>query len=149
RMADMLLERSPSRDVLEQTLLASRLAEQALARLEREARDFDTWRRERAAEREERDQHSLLREYLAEDCATGLIEARGAYGSAGSALETALAELAEHLDSMPLRNRPALRRTLELAREEIVEAIEAIDAWMPIEEGAPALRASVFHDVEP
>jgi len=126
----------------------------ALDALEQSLARFKDWRETQRRTREARDEHSLLREYV-EAAADGEPEAgarlladRVALHRACCELESGLCALAEDLDTVPLRGVPRLRRTLELARAELVEQLETIAAWIPIEEGAARFRAQTFHDLE-
>lgn len=150
RLARMVLEGTPSHGSVMQCIEQWDFASSALAELDRCARGFDAWRTTRAKEREDRDVHSMLREYLeaGEGDGTELVEARGAFVQAWTDLETQLAELAARIDELPLRGLPRLRRSLGEARTELAETLDAVVAWLPIEEGRPAFRPRTFYDVE-
>jgi Rad3-related DNA helicase len=157
-------------------------------RLELDVERFLAWREEKARGRSERDDHSLLREFVeraavsserdasasanraesasvsaerdallsvepdsAEDdasVAAELVESRRALAQHGNELDASLAELAERIDTLPLRGVPRLRRALDLVRQDLVEMLAAIEAWIPLEEGRPAFRPRTFYDVE-
>ena len=84
-----------------------------------------------------REEHSLLREFCAEnpDGSMQLVQSRADLQSMLSDLEVQLAEVCERIDSMSLRGVSRLRRTLEVVRSDMVEVVEALDAWMPLDEG--------------
>ena len=133
-----------------------------LDRLEGAVGGFKRWRAEAARQRERRDAHSLLREFVAPAGsvesdgppgvpapeAAALVEARRALHGGGSALEQALCGLTGQLDSIPARGLARVRRALELLRAELVEVLDALDAWMPLDEGAPRFRRDTFHEIE-
>ena len=152
RIARMVLEGTPSHTTVMQCVERWSAASEALAELDRAARAFDAWRTARAREREDRDTHSLLREYFdaADDASGGaeLLGAREAFVGTWTELEARLAELAERIDELPLRGLPRIRRSLGETRTELAETLEAVVAWLPVDEGRPAFRPRTFHDVE-
>jgi ATP-dependent DNA helicase DinG len=156
RWKSMVLEGTPSHVSVAGAIESSRVMASDVDRLEEEIERFLAWRAERARERSERDEHSLLREFVdaarADDgeseAAGELVECRRALAQHGNELEAKLAELAERLDTMPLRGAARMRRTLELARQDLAEILAAIEAWIPLDEGRPAFRPRTFYDVE-
>lgn len=121
----------------------------ATFQLQRCVAEYKAWREEGRREREDRDEHSLLREYAENpDCGAGLVEVHRLILACLDALSIALAELSEHLDSIPTRGRARLRRSLDLIRTELDERLGGLRAWMPLHEGRPSYRPETFYDVE-
>jgi len=124
----------------------------ALGELERALSGFKAWRQEALTVRNERDEHTLLREFVERAGeipeAAPLLPARFELALATSRLDAALADLAGHLDEVPAAGLARLRRALELARSDLAPMLEALEAWLPLVEGKPALRPETFHDVE-
>lgn len=110
---------------------------------------FDAWRVDAVRGRSERELHSLLREWIVDhaDDSGELLEARVQFERCGNELDAALATLAEHLGRMAGGGGQA-RRNLDLARVELVDQVETLRAWIPIEEGEPRFAARTFYDVE-
>ncbi len=108
---------------------------------------FRSWADDVRRERDVREDHSLLREYVEQGVGADLVDARRAATDALDRLESALAAVAERLDRLPARGLPRLRRQLALLRGELVEARAAVDAWIPLDEGRARFRREVFHDV--
>jgi ATP-dependent DNA helicase DinG len=137
---------------LEEATASVAAASRALERLCGALQGFKAWREEARRGRSERDEHSLLREYvLAHEELAGageLLEAHRELASALGGLDVALASLASCLDSVPARGMPRLRRALELARTDLVESHTALLAWLPLRDGRPAFRPETFYDVE-
>ena len=113
---------------------------------------YRAWRTDVRATREERDEHALLREFVERRdeiaLAPPLLEARVRLAKAMTALEGALSTLAADTEVLPGRGLPRLRRALELTRGDVLEQLAALEAWIPMVDGVPALRAETFHDVE-
>jgi ATP-dependent DNA helicase DinG len=130
----------------------------ALADLERALGAFIAWRDRR--ERDAQDgEPARLAEFagaaadpLAEDAVAGdaraLLAARAELEAAGIELDRRLAEIATGVDRLRARTGPRLRRSLEHARGEVAEWLEALRAWIPLEGGAPRFSGDVFRDVE-
>lgn len=149
RLLAQLLPGSPSHDHVRDALEMWDDARLALLGLDEAAREFELWRERVRRARSAGEEHSLLREYLADERrAEGMIAARRALGRALGRLDVALAELSERLDAMPVRGGPRIRRGLELARTELGELAAKVEAWLPLQEGRPALRRETFYDVE-
>jgi ATP-dependent DNA helicase DinG len=148
RIRRALVEGTPLDRILVRALEEWQGSDDALLRLEGALEGFEGWREEAARRREERESHSLLREYVESAEGTGLVESRTELCRRLNDLESTLAEVAERLEAAPLRGKPGLRRSLDLARTEISGMLEAIEAWLPLEEGRPAYRPSFFYDVE-
>jgi Rad3-related DNA helicase len=156
RLQSLVLEGTPSHASITSAIDASREVGVDVDRLEREIEAFVAWRADRARERSERDDHSLLREYVeaagsnseSSPRAADLVETRRSLAQRGNELDSKLAELAERLDTLPVRGVPRLRRTLEIVRQDLLEILAAIEAWIPLDEGRPAFRPRTFYDVE-
>jgi Rad3-related DNA helicase len=154
RLLRMVLEGTPSHGSITQAAERVGAAQEALDRLEVEIERFMAWRTEKARDRSERDDHSLLREFVGSPGAPGapesgdLVEERRSFAQHAHELDATLAELAERLDLLPLRGLPRLRRTLEIIRADLLEIVNAVEAWIPLDEGLPAFRPRTFYDVE-
>ncbi len=116
--------------------------------VQRELEAFLRWRDQARRERSEREDHSLLREYVESEEGAGLVAARQAFNEAGTALDQALAEMDERLSNLTGTRLPRLRRALDMARTDLIEILEAVQAWLPLQEGRPKFSSRVFHDVE-
>ncbi len=134
------------------TLGRARAAREALdvAREELAARveEFLRWRQQARRERTERDDHSMMREYVESELGAGLVAARARFYREGCALDGLLAEMAERLEDIAGRKLARLRRSLDLARVDLSELLEGLTAWLPLNEGKPAFSPRTFHDVE-
>jgi len=148
RMRRAILEGTPTSRSIEAALAAWRTVAGALASLEASLAGFEIWRDANSRLRSERETHSLLREFVELSGGEGLVEARRSLGLGMNELESELAGIAERLDATPLRSVPSLRRSLDLARAELAEMLEGVEAWLPLAEGRPAYRASIFYDLE-
>ncbi|MEM8711012.1 MAG: helicase C-terminal domain-containing protein, partial [Planctomycetota bacterium] len=124
-------------------------ASSALAHLEASLLQYERWRTEARRGRTEAEDHSLFREYVdASGEAEPLVTARLNLVMFLGRLDGSLAQLSEELEVMNLRRVARIRRALELARTEISEVGDAVNAWLPIDEGLPRLGGTIFHDVE-
>lgn len=148
RVERLVLEGTPTHECVKQCFEAWLQASVAVAQLERTAQAFDAWRTDEARRREDRDLHSMLREYATSDGETELVLARKAFVKSWSALETVLAELAERIDALPVRGMARVRRGLERVRTDLALVLVAVHAWLPLEEGRPAFKPRTFYDVE-
>jgi Rad3-related DNA helicase len=118
---------------------------------------FRTWRDAQRRLRESRDEHSLLREYVAaaadqslaccED-AREMIETRRRLAVAANELDASLSELATRLDPKLVPGVARIRRALEMGRADLIDWLSALEAWIPLQDGAAVLRQDTFHDVE-
>lgn len=137
---------------LESARVAFLATRDALKRFEHALAGYKTWRDAVRRERDARDDHALLREFIEgfedDPAAALLLEAREDLARAGSELEGELANLATRLDSVPARGLPRLRRALELTRSDLVSQLEALEAWIPVTDGQANFRPDTFHDVE-
>ena len=114
----------------------------------REVNRFLRWREEARRERSAREDHSLLREYAESEEGAYLVAARLTFSSAGGELDRALAEMDERLENLGKARLVRLRRSLDLARTDLLELLEGIEAWLPVLEGKPRFNPRTFHDVE-
>lgn len=119
-----------------------------LRALTRELDGFLRWRRDIERSRDARDDHSLLREYVDDPRGEDLVKARVAWQRAANRLDARLSELAEHAEKLKASRVARLRRGLDLARTDLAEQIEAINAWIPLSDGAPRFSPQTFYDVE-
>jgi ATP-dependent DNA helicase DinG len=148
RLARALLEGTPSHGHVSAALEVWERCYAALEQLGDAALEFEHWREEAQAGRHERERHALLREYVESAASAGLVDARLAASAAVNALDVALAELSERLESMPLRGRAEIRRSLDRSRGELADLAAVLESWLPVSEGRPALRQETFYDVE-
>ena len=149
RIAKRIVAGTPSWDSLDHAKELWTGLNVARGELAEQLANFETWRHERSREREERDDHSLLREYVEGDHGGGLIRARTGFCRLGNQLEEKLAELSERLEKLSIGRLARLRRSIELARTDLVEIVDAVTAWLPLQEGRPCFNTRTFHDVEP
>jgi Rad3-related DNA helicase len=133
---------------LESAAVAWRASLEALDELEREIDAFLAWRAAKERTRNARDQHALLREYVAQADAAGLVKARASLGEAIAALSSGIAQVLECMDTLALRGLPRLRRQIEMLRGEIDTLYADLEAWMPLEDGAVKFNERAFYDVE-
>lgn len=148
RIAKRVVPGGPSATSLGKCREACGQLEGAFEEVRRELEAFLRWREAARAERSEREDHSLLREYAESEQGAALVEARTSFHSAGIALEEALAEMDERLGKLQGERLAQLRRALDLARGDLIEILEAVQAWLPLQEGRPLFSSNLFHDVE-
>lgn len=124
-------------------------ASSALASLESAVLEYERWRTDASLGRTDAELHGLFREYVTTSGqAEAMVESRVALTSALGRLSASVSQLAEELDGLPMRGRARIRRALELARVDIVGLGEAIDAWIPVDDGEVRFSDAVFNDVE-
>jgi Rad3-related DNA helicase len=138
---------SPARAAVESARAAQQESLEAIDGLEYRLHAFGAWREEALATRGERDAHSLFREYASGPLGAPLVEAQRALGDAFARLAVALAEIAESLESLPLRGAARVRRALDRARIEIDEWSQGVLAWLPVADGVARFSPEVFYDV--
>jgi len=148
RIAKRVVPGGPSATSLGKCREACSQLEGAFEEVRRELEAFLRWREEARRERTEREDHSLLREYAESADGAALVEARTSFNSAGVALEEALAEMDERLGKLQGERLAQLRRAIDLARGDLIEILEAVQAWLPLQEGRPSFSSNIFHDVE-
>jgi len=124
------------------------LTARALEDLEEEVRELDEWRTRARRERGERETHTLLRDYMNLPEALPLIDARRRFGAGCSDLDATLSEIAERVDSAPIRSARSVRRSMDLARADLTSLSNEIQAWLPLSDGRPSYRPETFYDVE-
>ena len=137
-----------ARQALERAQDAWEEAVDAVGALQELAGTFERWRARALRAREARDQHGLLREYLEGPEGAPLVQGRLEATQALGRLDAGLSGVLDVLDREPLRGLPRLRRSLELGRADLVATVEALEAWLPVKEGRPALSPATFHDVQ-
>ncbi|MEO0651277.1 MAG: helicase C-terminal domain-containing protein, partial [Planctomycetota bacterium] len=120
----------------------------ALAGVEAAGRRFLDWREEQLKERNEREAHSLLREYVETRVDAELPLLHVGLNTALARLDAALAACAEELDSVPEGGGRRLRQPLERARQDLLELTLGVDAWLPLVDGVPDYRPQTFYDLE-
>lgn len=148
RLSRALVAGSPTEEALGEARGAARALREAHDALEAEVESFLAWRDERRRERAEREEHSLLREYVELPDGAPLVEARELVLSSGHQLEAALATISERLEKQPHPRLRRLRRSLDLARTELVERLDALQAWIRFVDERPSESEHRFHDVE-
>jgi Rad3-related DNA helicase len=148
RIAKRLVQGTPSWDTLDSCQELWTALHVAQGELAEELAKFDAWRRARARERDEREDHSLLREYAEAEAGAALITRRTRLCRIGNQLDEKLAELSERLEKLAIGRLARLRRSIELARTDLVEILDGVSAWLPLQEGKPSFSARTFHDVE-
>ena len=121
-------------------------AREKLRQLTLEVSEFLKWKTEAERTREERDCHSLMREFVLSTDGESLIEARDELFKALGEIEAAISELSESLDELPSRRTAGVRRRLDLARIDVVEARTHLAAWIPIAEGKANFNSTRFYD---
>lgn len=150
--AARLARGSATADALREAEEACDRTRVALAELERALSAFKAWRTQALTACDERDEHSLMREFVERAGeipeAAPLLAARFELALATSELDGALTEVAGRLETVPDRGLARVRRALELARTDLAPMLEALEAWLPLVGGLPALRPETFHDVE-
>ncbi len=146
---DVVVENSPAALAALDCREAHEGALLALERLTEEIAKFKRWRSERASLRGKNDHHSLFREFAFEEEASELLDVHGFLVLTLQSIETNLAQISEHLDTLPARGTHRLRRSLELLRNEMDECFRGVEAWLPRgEAGEPAFRPETFYDLE-
>ncbi len=148
RLERTVLEGSPTHASVGAAQDAVALLDGTLLELTGEVERFLRWRAEALRARNARDGHSLLREYVEDGAGAPLVDTRLLAARRGRELEVALAELSERLAEWKLPRLGRLRRSLDGLRAELVEDLEALEAWIPLAEGRPAFGRRTFHDVE-
>jgi Rad3-related DNA helicase len=117
-----------------------------LADLTVEVTNFLSWKKAAERTREERDCHSLMREFVLSGEGRLLIEARDELFKALGVIESSISDLSESLDELPSRRTAKVRRRLDLARIDVVEARTHVFAWIPLDEGSPVINPTRFYD---
>ena len=148
RLARLLVVGTPSGDSVVKAATAWETMRDAVDELEKEIEGFESWRSVARQARVDREEHSMLREFVLDGDSAGLVAARKQTSLAGHALDTALAELVERIDQMPLRGVGSTRRAVDTARIDLAEVLDAVESWLPLDEGAPSYRPRTFYDVE-
>lgn len=148
RLARMLLDGTPSGEALATSVARWDEFRATVDRLEAAVGKFNDWREEERRKRVDREEHSMLREYVLGLDSEELVASRVAFTQRGNALDAALAELVERVDQLPLRNVGSVRRSFDVARTELIEILDVVTAWIPMGEGEPAFRPRTFYDVE-
>ncbi len=120
----------------------------SLDELQRAVYRFKLWRDEAVSRRDERDHHSLFREYVCNHDEGDLARPHAALAAALAGLAASLAGLAEELESLETKGLARIRRSLEVARTELAELIDGVEAWIPYDDEGPAFRRETFHDLE-
>lgn len=148
RIERATLEGSEARACAERSIAAHVQALDAVVALDSALFDFRAWREDALRTREEKDSHSLFREYALSAEGAPILAAQAELCGALDALGACLAQLAEHLDLLPMRGAGRLRRVLDLARGALVELLEGVLVWIPRQDGVPCFAPETFYDAE-
>lgn len=125
------------------------MAATGLAALESEVLEFERWRAQAELGRSDSELYSLFREYVVHSGqSAAMVEARVTASSAMKRLESSLAQISEDLEGVSLRGRARIRRALDIARADLSDIVQALEHWLPVEDGEPSFGSRVFHDVE-
>ncbi|TAJ11938.1 MAG: hypothetical protein EPO68_14030, partial [Planctomycetota bacterium] len=141
-------EGSDARTCAERSIAAHAQALDAVVALDAALFDFRAWREDALRSRDEKDSHSLFREYALSADGAPILDAQAALAGALDALGACLAQLAEHLDLLPMRGAGRLRRVLDLARGALAELLEGVLVWIPRQDGVPSFAPETFYDTE-
>ncbi|MFT7480961.1 MAG: Rad3-related DNA helicase, partial [Gammaproteobacteria bacterium] len=148
RLGREVLPGTPFHETLDRAREELLLTADALDDLDREVRELDEWRARAQRERGERETHTLLRDYMALPEALPLIDARQRLSAGCSDLDATLSEIAERVDATPIRSARSVRRSMDLARADLIGLSNEIQAWLPLSDGRPSYRPETFYDVE-
>ena len=149
KVADAALKGSPAWSSVHECLEACEIANASLARLGDAVHDYKLWREEEAGARKDSETHSLFREFVIDRDSDDLLSSHRLLAGALNELSAGTARLAEHLETLPARGVPRLRRRLSILRSELEEALTATEAWIPrADAGEPRFGTETFHDLE-
>lgn len=148
RLRALVYDQPLAQPALEECFAAQELAVGALDALADRVDEFKRWRARDALGRGERERYALWREWLESERSAPLVEAHAALTGSLSRLDAALAALVEALARVPAKGLARTRRALERARVDVVEIVEALEAWLPRSDGKPQLRRETFYDLE-
>jgi len=144
---EAMLPAGEAAHVLAACIRSRKDADRAREDLDEALEELKDWRSKRLGERREADRHSLFREFVEGDAAGGLLSAHGRLLVAMNDLSAGTTQLAEHLEG--LRGNHRIRRSLDVLRSDLDEALTAVSAWIPRKDGgAPRFRRETFHDLE-
>lgn len=93
--------------------------------------DYDRWRAEAERGRDPRDRHGIFREYIEHGPSAGLVTAHRNLVGALAGLDAGLSSLLDHIDELPSKRRERIRDRLATRRTALLEAAQALDAWLP------------------
>jgi ATP-dependent DNA helicase DinG len=135
-------------------------ASRALASLADELVVFARWREEHLAAAPDESEatedasrgpaaHALFRAYVESGAGAGLDGAHAALVAGLDGLALGCQRLVEELDRSPAHAAPRLRRSFDVLRRELLEALESVRAWIPrMDDGTARFGRAVFHDLE-
>tara|TARA_R110002096_G_scaffold3696_3_gene18122 strand:- start:3686 stop:6961 length:3276 start_codon:yes stop_codon:yes gene_type:complete len=115
---------------------------------ENEVHRFLDWRAIAERNRTDRETFALLEEYTTGLEGERLVAARLLFGREAHRLDGNLADLIAGLEDNQVRGAARMRRTLEVARADLVLMLEALEGWLPIVEDTPSFSRRYFHDVD-
>lgn len=162
RLERFVLDGDPAYEAFESARQQWFAALGALDALQVALDQFKAWRDAECAKRANRDEHSLLREFVLglDPAATPHLDPRALHGAralvtahaqlvtAASELDAALAQVTSTLDTIRAKGMARIRRALELARGDMLEWLEALRNFIPTSDGRPAFAPERFYDVE-
>ena len=150
RIEAVVIPETEAAECLKRCLDGQDAALGALDQLQRAVYRFKLWRDEAAGARQERDLHSLFREFvLEEEEAADLLGAHRSLADSLTDLAVLLAEIVEHLSSLPSRGMQRVRRNLDVQRADLDELTAGVVAWIPRDSRqVPNFRPETFYDLE-
>lgn len=148
RLAKKLAIGTKSQYALEEALDAWQISDLALVGLEAQVKNYAHWRNKSNRGRNDKDGHSLFREFVESDEGAHLVQARKRFQGGLNQLEVALAVLEERIEASALRGAARIRYGIERSRTKLQECLVSIDAWLPLAEGVPEFLPRTFYDVE-
>ncbi|MFT7484487.1 MAG: Rad3-related DNA helicase, partial [Candidatus Paceibacteria bacterium] len=148
RIAKRIVDGTPSWEALQTCRERHDALLSAFHEIQDEVGSFEEWRKSRERERDEREEHSLLKEYAEGERGNQLVRRRLSFSQVGNQLDEKLAELNTHLEGLGTGRMARVRRGIDQARTDLDEILEGFAAWLPVQEGKPKFNARTFNDVE-
>lgn len=117
--------------------------------LERALVRFESWRQEEERRRAPRDRYGVFREYIQNGPSDQLIAAHREMVSALATLDAGMSSLLDHMEELPTKRRERIRDSLTTRRLALLDATNALDAWLPEDHEqatlVPRLSPEVFY----
>ena len=148
RLRRAALKGTGARTCAEQCCELQEGALDALSLLEQSVGEFKSWRASVVGGRNDRDQHSLFREFILSEHSQDLIGKHRHLTKLWNGLAASLSVLSEFMDDIQVNGKSRLRRSLDLLRTDIEDFLTGIAAWIPRDDEGPAFRAQTFYDLE-